>query len=101
MRLRGKKVVVLIAEGFEDLEYWVTVMRLREEGAEVLPIGPSLESVSGKNCLDARAEATAGDVDASELDGIVIPGGWAPDKLRRYPEIADLVKAVHDGGKTV
>jgi protease I len=75
MRLDGKKVVVLVAEGFEDLEYWVTVMRLREEGAEVISVGPSLEPVSGKNFLEARADATAGDVDASELDGIVIPGG--------------------------
>jgi protease I len=94
MRLDGKKVVVLVAEGFEDLEYWVTVMRLREEGAEVISVGPSLEPVSGKNFLEATAEA-------SELDGIVIPGGWAPDKLRRYPEITDLVRVVHDRGETV
>ncbi len=101
MKLRGKKVVVLVAEGFEDLEYWVTVMRLREEGAEVISAGPSLQSVPGKNFLEARADVTAGDVDAGELDGIVIPGGWAPDKLRRYPEITSLVKAVHERGKTV
>src|ERR687893_1720000 len=101
MKLSGKKIVVLVAEGFEDLEYWVTVMRLREEGAEVISVGTSLEPVSGKNFLEARADATAGDVDASELDGVVIPGGWAPDKLRRYPEITDLVRAVHERGKTV
>jgi putative intracellular protease/amidase len=77
MRLGGKRVVVLVAEGFEDLEYWVTVMRLREEGAEVISVGPSLEPVSGKNFLEARADATAHDVDASELDGVVIPGGGA------------------------
>jgi protease I len=40
-------------------------------------------------------------MDAAELEGIVIPGGWAPDKLRRYKEVTDLVKAVHEGGKTV
>jgi protease I len=101
MRLSGKKIVVLVAEGFEDLEYWVTVMRLREEGAEVISVGPGLEPVSGKNFLEARADATAQDVDAAELDGIVIPGGWAPDKLRRYPEITDLVRTVHERGKTV
>jgi protease I len=101
MRLTGKKVVVLVAEGFEDLEYWVTVMRLREEGAEVISVGPSQEPVAGKNFLEARADATADVVDASELDGIVVPGGWAPDKLRRYPEITGLVRAVHESGKTV
>jgi protease I len=101
MKLTGKKIAVLVAEGFEDLEYWVTVMRLREEGAEVISVGHDLEPVYGKNALQARADATAADVDASELDGIVIPGGWAPDKLRRYPEITNLVKEVHERGKTV
>ena len=101
MKLRGKKVAVLIAEGFEDLEYWVTVMRLQEEGAEVVSVGPNLDTVTGKNALEASADVTAGDVDAAALDGVVIPGGWAPDKLRRYPEIVDIVKTVHGAGKTV
>lgn len=101
MKLRGKKVAVLIAEGFEDLEYWVTVMRLQEEGAEVVSVGPNLDTVTGKNALEASADVTAQDVDAASLDGVVIPGGWAPDKLRRYPEIVDIVKTVHGAGKTV
>lgn len=101
MRLGGKKIVALLAEGFEDLEYWVTVMRLREEGAEVITVGPDLETVYGKNALSARADATADDVEASELDGVVIPGGWAPDKLRRYPKILEIVKDVHADGKIV
>ncbi|WP_119067554.1 type 1 glutamine amidotransferase domain-containing protein [Rubrobacter indicoceani] len=98
MRLGEKKVAVLIAEGFEDLEYWVTVMRLREEGAEVVTVGMSLEPVKGKNALEGSADALAADVSASEFDGLVVPGGWAPDKLRRYPEVLDLVRGVHAGG---
>jgi protease I len=101
LKLEGKKVAVLVAEGFEDLEYWVTVMRLQEEGAEVVSVGPGTETVTGKNALTAQADTTADTVDASELDGIVIPGGWAPDKLRRYPEIVYLVRGVHERGKTV
>ena len=81
MKLEGKKIAVLLAEGFEDLEYWVTVMRLREEGAEVVTIGPNLDQVSGKNALSAQAEAIASDVGASDLAGIVVPGGWAPDNF--------------------
>jgi protease I len=101
MRLEGKKIAVLVAEGFEDLEYWVTVMRLQEEGAEVVSIGPDTEPVNGKNALGAQADTTAEGVDASELDGVVVPGGWAPDKLRRYPEITNLVRTVHDRNKIV
>src|SRR5215210_1999357 len=101
MKLRGKKIVVLVADGFEDLEYWVTVMRLREEGAEVISAGPSLEPVHGKNYLEARADVTADEVDPSELDGLVIPGGWAPDKLRRYPAVTNLVKEVHERGRAI
>lgn len=98
MKLEGKKVAVLIAEGFEDLEYWVTVMRLREEGAEVVTVGMSLDKVEGKNALEASADALAADVEAGDFDGLVIPGGWAPDKLRRYPEVLDLVRGVHEKG---
>lgn len=91
----------MLAEGFEDLEYWVTVMRLQEEGAEVVTAGPTTESVKGKNALTAKADVEAGEVDAGELDGVVIPGGWAPDKLRRYPEVTGIVKTVHERGKVV
>ncbi len=101
MRLEGKKVAVLVADGFEDLEYWVTVMRLQEEGAEVVTVGPDTEPVSGKNALTAQADITADEVDAVELDGIVVPGGWAPDKLRRDPKILDLVRGVHERGKVI
>jgi len=101
MRLEGKKVAVLVAEGFEDLEYWVTVMRLQEEGAEVISVGPATEPVGGKNALEAQADTTADGVDATRLDGVVVPGGWAPDKLRRYPEITGLVRTVHERDKIV
>jgi len=101
VRLRGKKVAVLVAEGFEDLEYWVTVMRLREEGAEVISVGPGLEPVYGKHGLEASADAAAEDVDSGGLAGIVVPGGWAPDKLRRYQEITTLVRRVYEAGKPV
>src|SRR5918994_1763610 len=101
MRLEGKKVAVLVAGGFEDLEYWVTVMRLQEEGADVVSVGPDTEPVSGKNALEAQADTTADGVDATGLDGVVVPGGWAPDKLRRNPQITDLVRTVHERNKTV
>jgi protease I len=99
--LDGMRVAVLVADGVEDLEYWVTVMRLREAGAAVTSVGTTLDNVSGKNGLVARADALAGDVGADTLDGLVIPGGWAPDKLRRYPAITGLVRAMYEAGKPI
>lgn len=95
------RVAVLLAEGVEDLEYWVTVMRLREAGAQVTAVGTSLDRMKGKNGLEARADRLAEDLSAADIDGLVIPGGWAPDKLRRFAVITDLVRAVRDAGKPI
>jgi len=101
-RLLGRSVAVLVAEGFEDLEFWVTVMRLREEGAEVTIVGePAGSEFKGKTGLTAVSDVAAADVDADELDGIVVPGGWAPDKLRRYGAVTDLVRDMHGQGQVV
>jgi protease I len=60
-----------------------------------------MDPVKGKNGLEARADRLAADADAADIDGLVIPGGWAPDKLRRYPAVTDLVREVHDAGKPI
>jgi protease I len=101
MRLQGKAYGVFVAEGFEDLEFWVPVMRLREEGARVHIIGIGRELVTAKHCLTATPERVASEVDASELDGLVIPGGWAPDKLRRDAGVLRLVRECHAAGKVL
>lgn len=100
-RLEGRKVVVLLAEGFEDLEFWVTVMRLREEGAVVTIAGLSTEPVRGKNGLEAKADVLVADVSPQGNDAVVVPGGWAPDKLRRYEAVTRLVRTAHDDGAIV
>ena len=101
-RLEGREVAVLIAEGFEDLEFWVTVMRLREEGAHVRIAGldPGAR-VRGKNGLQAEADVAIGGVVATDIDAVVVPGGWAPDKLRRYGAVTELLADVHAQGKIV
>lgn len=102
MRLQRKKVAVLLEEGFEDLEFWVTVMRLREEGASVTIVAPKAgHEYRGKHCLPARSEVAADQVRADDFDAVVVPGGWAPDKLRRYPAVTGLVRAAYDQGKIV
>src|SRR5688572_303954 len=102
MRLEEKKIAVLVEEGFEDLEFWVTVMRLREEGAKVTIVGTAGgKTVRGKNGLTAASEVAAETVNANDFDAIIVPGGWAPDKLRRYPAITKLVRQVYEQDKIV
>src|SRR5262245_28825640 len=98
MSLTGRTYAVLVAEGLRDLESWVTVSRLREGGATVVSVGSDTESHPGKNGLAVRADVTADAVDAEGFDGLVIPGGHAPDKMRRDPAILDLVRTVHERG---
>lgn len=96
MRLQGKTIGVFVEDGFEDLEFWVTVMRLREEGAEVRVLGGSdHKHYRGKNGLEARASHLWKTARAADFHGLVVPGGWAPDKLRRYPEVLALCRDVH------
>jgi protease I len=100
MRLTDKKVVMLAEEGFEDLELWYPVHRLREEGCQVDIVGSgSSETYRGKYGLSVTVDYTAEEVSADKYDGIVVPGGWAPDKLRRYPQVLDLVKQFADQDK--
>ena len=89
MRLEGKRVAVLVGPGYEDLEFWVPLMRMQEEGAEVtvvgLKAGETYASKSGG--LMATAEVGADDVSPRDFDAVLVPGGWAPDKLRRVPAV--------------
>jgi len=101
MKLHGKRIAYLVEDGFEDLEFWVPVMRLREEGATVVIVGSRLERFHGKYRLEATADAEVSDVCAEEFDGLVVPGGWAPAKLRRYPQILKLVREVYEQGKII
>lgn len=101
-RLQGMKVAVLLEEGFEDLEFWVPVMRLREEGAEVAVVGVEAGATArGKHCLTATSDVAAGDVSADDFDGVVVPGGWAPDKMRRHEAMTGLVNRAHSQGKVI
>jgi len=101
MRLSGKRIAILLAEGVEDLEFYVPFMRLQEEGAEVIAAAMKLESIRGKNGLEIAPSASIESLRGSDLFALIVPGGWAPDKLRRYPAVTNLVKEMDAAGKIV
>lgn len=102
MKLQGKKIAVLVSADFEELEFWVPVMRLQEEGAQVVVAGIKAgEVITGKHGITARTDAAFDSLDPSGFDGVLIPGGWAPDKLRRYESVKTFVRALDQTGKIV
>lgn len=102
MKLSGLKIVLLIAPEFEDLEFYVPLMRLQEEGAQVIVAGAKKnETYRGKGGLNASSTASFDEIDPNLVDAVVIPGGWAPDKLRRYASVKSLVHTLYEQGKIV
>jgi len=93
MRLNNKKVIALVSTDFEDLELWYPVMRLREEGATVHLVGENKgETYIGKYGVPAESDYAFTEINPADYDAILVPGGWSPDKLRRYKEVLDMVK---------
>jgi protease I len=101
MRLTGKRIAILLAEGVEDLEFFVPLMRLQEEGAEVIPAGLDLEPIRGKNGLEIKPTTRIDSLRSADLFGLVVPGGWAPDKLRRHASVTNLTREMDAAGKTI
>jgi len=100
-RLTGKRIAILLAEGVEDLEFYVPMMRLQEEGAEVIPAAIDLKPIRGKNGLEIAPTTRIDSLDIDALFALVVPGGWAPDKLRRYESVTSLVQRMNAAGKTI
>ncbi|NCC26356.1 MAG: type 1 glutamine amidotransferase [Deltaproteobacteria bacterium] len=102
MRLKNKTVALLLEDLYNEQEFWYPFYRLQEEGAKVVVAGPTAgKTHHGKTGLAATAGAAFGDLRASDLDGVVIPGGYAPDRIRRSPEALALVRDLDAAGKLV
>ena len=97
-----KTVGILVEQDYQDLEVWYPLLRMKEAGHKVLVIGTgTAPSYKGKFGYPISVDTTADKVHARDLDGLVIPGGWAPDFLRRHKAVTSLVKDCHDQGKVV
>ncbi len=102
MGLQGKKIALLIDSMFNEFELIYPYYRLLEAGLEVVVVGPpGGGTFKGKSGLAFAADAGIDAVDPGEFDGVVIPGGYAPDHMRRHGAMVDLVAKLNADGKLV
>ncbi len=96
------KVICLVHNEFEDLELWYPVLRLRELDVTVHLAGEKAkQEYVGKHGIPAYSDLAFSEVNPEEYDGLLVPGGWAPDKLRRFAEVRTIVKQMHEHSKII
>jgi protease I len=102
MKLQGKRLIVLVEDLYQELEVWYPLLRMREEGAEVTVVGTEGGvTYKSKTGYPVTSEAASRDVKASEYDGVIIPGGYSPDLMRRHQATVGLVRDAFERGKVV
>ncbi len=100
--LDGKRVLIFVGNDYEDMELQYPKYRLIEAGAQVVVAGLEAGVVyKGKHGYPQTSHERIMDLEAADFDGLVIPGGWMPDKLRRYDEVKRITKQINDAGKCV
>ena len=102
MELAGKRVAVLAEDMYQELELWYPLLRLREAGATVIVVGmPGVKEYQSKHGYPVPVDAAADAVSAHDFDAVIIPGGYAPDRMRRHKPMLDLVRRVFEHGGVV
>ena len=100
--LQGKRLLIFVGDIYEDLELWYPKLRMEEAGASTIAAGPEAGAAyRGKNGYPCVSDAAIRDVDAVDFDGLIVPGGFMPDKLRRDPKVLELVRDFASAGKLV
>ncbi len=102
MKLEGKRIAILAENMYQEMELWVPYYRLREEGAEVKVVGAGgAKSYTSKHGYPVNVDVQAEQVSAVEFDAVIVPGGYAPDMMRRHAAMASLVRDAARQGKLV
>ena len=99
MTQNRKHIVILAEDQYEDQELWYPLLRFQEAGATVTVIGPEAgKEYTSKHGYPVTAGATPCDADPEHIDALIVPGGYAPDRIRRHEDMVQLVKKTHDRG---
>jgi protease I len=101
MSLKGKKVLIFAGPLYEDLELWYPKIRLEEEGVRTVVAGIGEKTYQGKRGYPVTVDTSVDQVEARDFDGLVIPGGFAPDQLRRFDKVLQLTREIYQAGKPV
>lgn len=97
-----KTIAVVVDDIYEDLELWYPRLRLEEEGWKVIVAGPAAaKTYLGKHGYPCKADAAFADLRASDFDGLLVPGGFAPDRMRRDAHVLGLTREIAAAGKLV
>jgi len=99
MSLKGKNVLFFAGPLYEDLELWYPKIRLEEEGAATVVAGLGERTYQGKRGYPVTVDTSVDQVDAGDFHGLVIPGGFAPDQLRRYEKVLAITREIFRAGK--
>jgi protease I len=101
MPLNNKTVLFFAGPLYEDLELWYPKIRLEEEGASTVVAGTGEKTYQGKRGYPLTVDTSVDEIEAAEFDGLVIPGGYAPDIMRRSPKLLQLTREIYQAGKPV
>lgn len=97
-----RSILVFVHDIYEDLELWVPKIRLEEAGFKTVVAGPEKDKVHlGKHGYPCKAEISFDAADPQSFDGLLIPGGYAPDKIRRIPKALEIVRKMNDAKKLI
>lgn len=89
----AQRILIFAGEDYEDLELWYPRLRLEEAGFGVTLAGLERgKTYRGKHGYPCVSDASIGEIESSQFDGVICPGGWMPDKLRREPKVLELIR---------
>jgi protease I len=101
MSLNSKTILIFAGPQYEDLELWYPKIRLEEEGARTVVAGTGEKTYQGKKGYPLTVDTSVDEIRAADFDGLVIPGGYAPDIMRRSQKLLDLTREIFQAGKPV